>query len=114
MNSLSMRNDDLCIYHCEPNPSHHIHPILYYFAKGQKDGLKIPLVFDPQVVKQLEEASPYSMIPGFRELLATDCGLVIGAVDRGFWIIPWSDIDAYRARVAAEAKPVEAATSSNR
>jgi hypothetical protein len=99
-----MRGDDLCLYRNVINGTgDSFEACLYYFAKGQKNGLKIPLTFDSQGIKNPMYARIRSAIVGYQSVQATDYGLVIEQIWHGFWVIPWSDIDAYRAQVAAEA-----------
>jgi hypothetical protein len=73
-----------------------------YFAEGQKEGIKIPLAFD---ITQAKDAG-LATVGG---LEATDNGLIfIGqGSSQGFWGIPWSDIDACRAK----AHPTAAASA---
>jgi hypothetical protein len=98
-----MRGDDLCLYRNVINGTgDSFEACLYYFSKGQKNGLKIPLTFDSQGIKNPMYARIRSAIVGYQSVQATDYGLVIEQIWHGFWVIPWSDIDAYRARVADE------------
>ena len=78
---------------------------LYYFARGQKDGFKIPLAFDIQQMKDSRPGRLEAPVLNYGSLQATGDGLVIyGLGDAGFWVIPWSDIDAYRAQANPSGK----------
>jgi hypothetical protein len=97
-----MRNDDLCFYSSPKNgTSDGKQDCLYYFTKGRKDGLKIPLAYDVQQLNSNKINGFGEPIIYFNSLQATDYGLVMGYFGRGFWVIPWSDIDAYRAKAYA-------------
>ncbi len=77
---------------------------LFYFASGQNAGVKIPLAFDVQTMKSSRPGQLKTPALNFEGLQATSYGLVIyGVGDPGFWVIAWSDIDAYRTRAAAAA-----------
>jgi hypothetical protein len=95
-----MRGDDLCLYCDHQNgAATGKEACLYYFAHGQKDRLKIPLAFDPEIMKSSRPGRLETPSLNYGGLQATDYGLVIyGSGDPGFWVIPWSDIDAYRAK----------------
>jgi hypothetical protein len=99
-----MRGDDLCLY---ANPRNGLpdQASLFYFAHGQEEGVKIPLAFDVQTMKSSRSGRLEAPILNFESLQATDFGLVIyGLGDAGFWVIPWSDIDAYRAKAGLAAR----------
>jgi hypothetical protein len=89
-----MRGDDLCLCHStrgDTGVANASTATLYYFAKGQKVGIKIPLAFDVSQIK-----GPGALIIGSLE--ATDHDLIFSAnqnSQQGFWAIPWSEIDAY-------------------
>ncbi len=82
------------------------HACLYYFADGQKTGLKIPLAFSVAGMTNPALIRIQSAIYSYQSVVATatDYGLVIGQVMHGFWVIPWKDIDAYRVRLASSAR----------
>ena len=104
-----LRGDDLCLYYnSEYGASAVMHSFLFYFAKGQKNALKIPLVFDYHQFKFQGSERSYVPILGYEELQATDYGLVIAHGGTGFWTIPWSDIDAYRAKYNPATAPAAA------
>ncbi len=95
-----MRGDDLCVIYTDKDRARTgindgNQSGLYYFTKGKKEGLKIPLHFD--LTKLLDQKNYGRGFPP-DGLHATDYGLIIGQMLNGFWVIPWSDIDAYRAR----------------
>jgi len=104
-----MRGDDLVLYNNVQNGlADGKEASLYYFAKGQKDGVKIPLAFDIATMKSSRPGWVQTPTPvlNFWGLQATDYGLVIyGLGDPGFWVIPWGDIDAYRAKGGPAAAP---------
>ena len=97
-----MRSGDLILYqNLENGVKDGKQACLYYFARGQKKGMRIPLAFDVETLKSLRPLWRQIPTPGlnFGGLQATDFGVVIyGVGDPGFWVIPWSDIDAYRAK----------------
>jgi hypothetical protein len=109
--SAVMRGDDLCLYANVMNATKDdFKTSLYYFAKGQKSGLKIPLKFQSPGSGDPMLARRQPIIFNYQSVHATDYGLVVGQAMGGFWVIPWSDIDAYRAHpgsgsVAASAPP---------
>ncbi len=83
-------------------------------ANGQKEDLRIPLSFDYGQVNDpaLNRARPLSI--SFTALNATDAGVLLPEfTHRGFWLLPWADIDAYRAKLnpttatLASPKPAE-------
>lgn len=104
--ALLMRGEDLCLYYnIRSAAAEGKQALLYYFAKGKKDGIKIPLSFDFKQIdnpRSLKFQTPYLESDG---LLATDDGLVLTQSWKGFWMIPWADIDAYRAKHPAGTKP---------
>jgi hypothetical protein len=96
-----MRGDDLCLYRNVLNaPGGGPTASLYYFAKGQKNGVKIPLNFGGGS-QNPRSAGRQSIIGSYHAVQATDYGLIITQVMGGFWVIPWHDIDAYRAQSGA-------------
>lgn len=113
MVSPVMRGDDLCLLYNDPNKikdavTEGTQCALYYFSKGQKDGIKIPLAFDFKQMKDSDAAKVPMVRASFEDLRATDSGLIIEQPLCGFWVIPWSDIDAYRSkahRPASSASP---------
>jgi hypothetical protein len=111
-----MRGDDLVLYiNVQNGRADGKEASLYYFAKGKKDGLKIPLAFDIETMKRARPGWVRTPTPvlNFGNLQASDYGLVIyGLGDPGFWVIPWSDIDAYRSRPVSLPVPATAATAS--
>ncbi len=115
--SAIMRGDDLVTYiNVENGLADGKEASLYYFAKGQKDGLKIPLAFDLETMKASRPGWKQSPTPilNFGSLQATDYGLVIyGLADPGFWVIPWSDIDAYRAKANSMTTPAVMSPTSH-
>jgi len=111
-----MRGGDLVLYtNVQPSLADGKEASLYYFAKGRKDGVKIPLAFDIETIKSSHLGRLQPPVLNYGSLQATDYGLVIyGLADSGFWVIPWSDIDTYRANthsttaiVPASPKPAE-------
>jgi hypothetical protein len=76
---------------------------LVYFAKGQPAGVKIPLLFDPsQLKEQTPGIKPLTLLSW--KIKSTSAGLLLGAFTmRGYWLIPWSDVDAYLASRATQA-----------
>jgi len=109
--SAVMRGDDLCLYRNVMDRAHdNFQTCLYYFAKGQKSGLKIPLRFQAPANQSPVMLRAQPLIHNYQSLQFTDYGLVVVQEMGGFWVIPWSDIDAYRAHsgsgsVAASAPP---------
>jgi hypothetical protein len=103
-----MRGKDLCLYTVKRGDTGDtFDACLYYFAQGQKTGVKIPLEFTlaPLIGPNSPRlASMQSVIHDFQSLQATDYGLIIVQefMVGGFCVIPWSDIDAYRAKVASQ------------
>ncbi len=102
-----MRGDDLCLFYADKNKVKNAvtdgtQYALYYLTRGQKDGVKIPLAFDLKLIKNPLLARVMPPGAGFH---ATDYGLIFGQSMRGFWVIPWSDIDAYRAKAHPAAAP---------
>ena len=113
-NSPALRGNDLCLYHNVLNGTGDgYHACLYYFADGQKTGLKIPLAFSVAGMTNPGLIRIQSAIYSYQSVVATDYGLVIGQVMHGFWVIPWKDIDAYRARLASSAPPSGAVSSAS-
>ncbi len=113
-NSPVMRGDDLCLYSCfKRGMSDGKQDCLYYFTKGRKDALRIPLAYDVSQLNSNKLNGFGQNLMQFNFLRSTDYGLVIGYFGRGFWVIPWTDIDAYRAKydaapaTAASPKPTE-------
>jgi hypothetical protein len=111
-----MRGEDLCLYaNLQNGVADGKEASLYYFARGQKEGLRIPLAFDIDQLKGTHSRRLQTPILNYGSLQSTDYGLVIyGISDAGFWVIPWSDIDAYRARsipAPASATPATASQS---
>ncbi|HEY0257304.1 MAG TPA: hypothetical protein VGC39_07670 [Candidatus Methylacidiphilales bacterium] len=108
-----MRGDDLVLYdHLQNGMADGNEASLYYFAKGSKDGVRIPLAFDIATMKSSHAGRLQTPILNYGSLQATDYGLVIyGLADAGFWVIPWTDIDTYRARATPAA--AAAAVSAN-
>jgi hypothetical protein len=99
-----MRGDDLCVCHSAMGDAGEGEDAcLYYFAHGQSGGIKIPLAFDVASIEKPGVAAHVRHLNlDFQALTATSYGLVIaGTLFHGFWVIPWTDIDAYRAKAAA-------------
>jgi len=99
--SAVMHGDDLCLYCNVWNATHDgFQTCLYYFAKGQKSGLKIPLKFQAKDIRDPKLLGAQSAIHDYQSLQTTDYGLIIVQEMElgGFWVIPWSKIDAYRAQ----------------
>jgi hypothetical protein len=116
--SAIMRGDDLVLYHNSYNSVENDKQVsLYYFARGQKDGVKIPLAFDQETLKNSRPGRQRIATPSlnFEGLQATDYGLIIYGVGApGFWVIPWSNIDAYRTgTIPAPPSSAAAAISTN-
>ncbi|MEI9997786.1 MAG: RNA polymerase sigma factor [Verrucomicrobiota bacterium] len=81
-------------------------PYLIYFAQGRKDGLPIPLSFDYAEVNAPALNKSRPLDTSFEALRPADNGIVIpGPMFRGFWLLPWADIDAYRARATGPPRP---------
>jgi len=100
-----MRGEDLCFYLAfKRGMTDGRQDCLYYFAKGRKDGVRIPLAFDMEQMYPGKGGRFAESILMYNSLMATDYGLVIGAYARGFWVIPWSDIDAYLGRTYPEVR----------
>jgi hypothetical protein len=96
-----MRGDDLCLYRNLMSATKDgFQADLYYFAKGQKSGLKIPLKFQAQGNQNPILLSRQSAIYNYQSLQSTDYGLIIVQAMGGFWVVPWREIDAYRAQFA--------------
>jgi hypothetical protein len=111
-----MRGDDLCLYCDHQNgAADGKEACLYYFVHGQKDRVRIPLAFDPEIMNSSSRGRLETPSLNYGGLQSTDYGLVIyGTAAPGFWVIPWSDIDAYRARsipAPASATPATASQS---
>jgi hypothetical protein len=118
--SAIMRGEDLVLYNNRRNGmADGKEASLYYFAKGRKDGIKIPLAYDVDTMKSSRPGWVQTPTPvlNFASLQSTDyCVVIYGLGDPGFWVIPWSDIDAYRAKlvpVPASTPPTAAAASAN-
>ncbi len=93
------RGDDLCVFtNLQNGKTDQAKPCLFYFAKGQKSGVKIPLAFDLQQLNNPILTKTPTSRPGLGSVHSTDYGMVIGEITAGFWVIPWSDIDAYLAK----------------
>lgn len=106
-----MRGDDLCFYsNFKRRMSDGKQDSLYYFTKGRKDGLKIPLAYDVGQLNSNKLNGFGQTILQFKFLHSTDYGLVLGYFGRGFWVVPWMDIDAYRAKYTAQT-PASPATT---
>jgi hypothetical protein len=96
-----MRGDDLCIYeNFRFGANGGTPPCLVYFAKDRKVGVKIPLAFDYTQINDPRIAQYHPPGLGFDLVQATSVGLLLtDYLHRGVWVIPWTDIDAYRARL---------------
>jgi hypothetical protein len=102
-----MRGEDLCLYRDTMNATRdNFQACLYYFAKDQKQGIKIPLNFMAQGNQNPMMVSRQSAIFNYRSLQTTDYGLVVVQAVGGFWVIPWGAIDAYRAHPRTEGEVV--------
>jgi hypothetical protein len=95
-----LRGQDLCIFTLlKATAAGGEQPYLIYFAEGHKDGLSIPLSFDYAQVDDpaLNKLRPLSI--SFDALHPADNGVLIPEPTfRGFWLLPWEDVDAYRAK----------------
>ena len=110
---LVRRGEDFCAFADFKDTTGPAQPYLYYFAKGQKDGVKIPLNFDLSKLTNPQLTKTPNSRAGLGNFYSTDFGAVIGEISAGFWLIPWSDIDAYRAKAGPGAKPATAPTSTS-
>jgi len=98
--SAVMHGDDLCLYCNVRNATQDgFQACVYYFAKGQKGGVKIPLRFQAKDIRDPKLLGAQSVIHDYQSLQTTDYGLIIVQEMElgGFWVVPWSAIDAYRA-----------------
>jgi len=105
-----VRGKDLCVFTLlRLGPTQGEKPYLIYFAEGQEDGLRIPLSFDYTRVNDPALNKALSLSISFESLQPVDDGVLIPEfTHRGFWLLPWADIDAARAKLA-----VVAAASKN-
>lgn len=98
----AMRGDDLCFYRNVMNDtSDGFRACLYYYSKGQKDAVRIPLKFFPPANEITALVKNAPTVLNFKSVQATDYGLVIDQAMGGFWVIPWTDIDSFRADAAS-------------
>ncbi len=108
-----LRGGDLCLYfNIQNGVANGKEASLYYFVRGQKEGLRIPLAFDIDLLKSTRPGRLQTPILNYGSLQATTYGLVIyGLGDAGFWVIPWTDIDSYRAKAHPLAPVAPTATA---
>lgn len=106
-----IRGHDLCIFaNLKAGPAVGEQPYLIYFAEGRKEGLPIPLSFDYTEVSDPALVKARPLATAYEALAPTDAGVMIPEPNlRGFWLLPWSDIDAWRAKSMASVtvRPVE-------
>jgi hypothetical protein len=104
--SAVMRGNDLCVYSVRRGDTGEtFDACLYYFAQGEKNGVKIPLEFafaDSNGPNSQRLAGAQSVIHDFQSLQATNYGLIVVQefMIGGFCVVPWSDIDACRAHAS--------------
>jgi hypothetical protein len=99
-----LRGHDLCIFTLlQAGPSSAGQPTLIYFAEGQPNYLCIPLSFDYSEVNDPVLNKFRELATSFDSIHPTDGGVLIPEPNyRGYWLLPWADIDAWLAKATAK------------